>query len=109
MAYPSRSLPLSKLVEDAYGYSIGYRLVRGLVNWKQYRDIISGEAPEHAQSYFRKHVKKSQFKSGQVLQEWWKSAYHVRNFMQASKSAFFQSALKVLSGMDTQLPIRSLK
>src|SRR5947207_11011506 len=114
MAQPSRSPPLSKLVEEAYEYSVGYRLVRGLINWRRYRDIISGEGPESARQYLIKHIKQSQFKSGQVLQEWWKSAYHVRSFMQASQTAFFNSALKVISGKQTvhlhsRIPIQLLR
>ncbi|KAK9437389.1 uncharacterized protein VB005_08377 [Metarhizium brunneum] len=98
MAQISRSPPLSKLVEESYGNPVGYRLVRGLVNWRRYRDIISEEAPRYAQRYFRRNLKRSQFKSGQVLQEWWSSAYNDRSFMVATESAFCRSALKILSG-----------
>jgi hypothetical protein len=99
MADIARSPPLSKLIEDAYGFSGGYRLVRGLYNWRRYLDILSGQAPEYAQEYARQQIKTSQYKSGQVLLDWWSSAYHIRSFMEASRKAFAESARKILEGM----------
>lgn len=101
MAAIARSPPLGALVEQAWGSHVGEGLVRGLVNWRRFRDyfVIGGDAPPDIREKIQRNIKQSQAKSACVLREWWESAYHERSFMRASQRAFCDSALHLLKGI----------